>query len=174
MQIWSICARRLSWLPALVISRTARPALSSAGQPVVVPISRRTVSAAPAPASTAAYPARTASAAPADSVVAAGDAPCSTAFAAASGSQRHVVRGQRGGGGGGAERFGEQAGGGAGQRGGDELGGDDAQPARFCEEGGDRGAVPEFPGRQHDPAKQHRAIDELPARAAQQAGQRGR
>src|SRR5207248_9618422 len=60
---------------------------------------------------------------------------------------RHVLRGQRGGGGGGAERFGEQADRGAGQRGGDEFGGDDAQPVRLGEEGGDRGAVPEFPGR---------------------------
>ena len=30
------------------------------------------------------------------------------------------------------------------------------------------------PSRQHDPGEQHRAVDELPARGAQQAGQRGR
>jgi hypothetical protein len=52
----------------------------------------------------------------------------------------------------------------------------DTMRSRFgsAEEGGDRGAVPELPGRQHDPAQQHRAVDDLPARAAQQAGQRGR
>jgi hypothetical protein len=41
-------------LSALVMSRTARTRPFAADQPVVVPISRRTVKAAPAPASTAA------------------------------------------------------------------------------------------------------------------------
>ena len=85
--------------------------------------------------------------------------------------QRHVVCGQRGGRGGHAERFDEQADRHAGQGGGGEFGGHDAQPPGLAEEGGDRGAVPELPGRQHDPGKQHGTVDELPARAAQQIGQ---